>query len=120
MRYAVGIRWADGGGLTAKGRQRREDVRLEAAGLSAEGAKSPEAARILFREQLAAADSPRGRTVHRPGPALLRKADRQAPAAGRPSCDRYGSGSPSCRPGRRRAARACTASTSSTLRRCRS
>ncbi|MEV8329070.1 hypothetical protein AB0R04_38790, partial [Kitasatospora sp. NPDC056731] len=30
-RYAVGMRYADGGGLTAKARQRREAVRLEAA-----------------------------------------------------------------------------------------
>jgi putative transposase len=41
------MRYADGGGLTAKGRQRREAVRLEAAGLFAEGASPPEVARRL-------------------------------------------------------------------------
>jgi transposase len=41
------MRYADGGGLTAKGRQRREAVRLEAAGLFAEGIKPPEVARRL-------------------------------------------------------------------------
>ncbi len=47
MRYAVCMRYADGGGLTVKGRQRREAVRLEAAGLFAEGVTPPEVARQL-------------------------------------------------------------------------
>ncbi|MFF3691020.1 transposase [Streptomyces sp. NPDC002187] len=41
------MRYADGGGLTAKGRRRREAVRLEAAGLFAEGVVPPEVARQL-------------------------------------------------------------------------
>ncbi|WP_405407167.1 winged helix-turn-helix domain-containing protein [Streptomyces decoyicus] len=41
------MRYADGGGLTAKGRRRREAVRLEAAGLYAEGVVPPGAARQL-------------------------------------------------------------------------
>ncbi|MFF3519065.1 helix-turn-helix domain-containing protein, partial [Streptomyces sp. NPDC002573] len=41
------MRYADGGGLTAKGRQRREGVRLEAVGLFAEGVRPPEVARRL-------------------------------------------------------------------------
>ncbi|MFD7593892.1 helix-turn-helix domain-containing protein [Kitasatospora sp. NPDC059812] len=41
------MRYADGGGLTAKGRQRREEVRLEAAGLFADGLGPPEVARRL-------------------------------------------------------------------------
>jgi transposase len=41
------MRYADGGGLTAKARRRRERVRLEAAGLFAEGVKPPEVARRL-------------------------------------------------------------------------
>jgi transposase len=41
------MRYADGGGLTAKGRRRREVVRLEAAGLFAEGVTPPEVARRL-------------------------------------------------------------------------
>jgi transposase len=41
------MRYADGGGLTAKGRRRREAVRLEAAGLFAEGVAPPEVARRL-------------------------------------------------------------------------
>ncbi|MFJ5068189.1 winged helix-turn-helix domain-containing protein [Kitasatospora sp. NPDC088556] len=41
------MRYADGGGLTAKGRQRREVVRLEAAGLFADGLGPPEVARRL-------------------------------------------------------------------------
>jgi transposase len=41
------MRYADGGGLTAKGRQRREAVRLEAAGLFAEGVTPQEVARRL-------------------------------------------------------------------------
>ncbi|MFE7245271.1 helix-turn-helix domain-containing protein [Streptomyces sp. NPDC057580] len=39
--------YSDGGGLTAKGRQRREAVRLEAAGLFAEGVRPLEVARRL-------------------------------------------------------------------------
>ncbi|MFC6600260.1 winged helix-turn-helix domain-containing protein [Kitasatospora paranensis] len=41
------MRYADGGGLTAKARRRRERVRLEAAGLFAEGVRPPEVARWL-------------------------------------------------------------------------
>ncbi|MFD7583177.1 transposase [Kitasatospora sp. NPDC059817] len=41
------MRYVDGGGLTAKGRQRREEVRLEAAGLFADGLGPPEVARRL-------------------------------------------------------------------------
>ncbi|MEV6054318.1 winged helix-turn-helix domain-containing protein [Streptomyces sp. NPDC052107] len=41
------MRYADRGGLTAKGRLRREAVRLEAAGLFAEGLTSREVARRL-------------------------------------------------------------------------
>ncbi|WP_281155728.1 winged helix-turn-helix domain-containing protein [Streptomyces sp. HYC2] len=41
------MRYADGGGLTAKGRRRREAVRLEAAGLFADGVTAPEVARRL-------------------------------------------------------------------------
>ena len=41
------MRYADGGGLTAQGRQRREAVRLEAAGLFAAGVKPREVARRL-------------------------------------------------------------------------
>ncbi|MFJ4188149.1 helix-turn-helix domain-containing protein [Kitasatospora sp. NPDC089509] len=41
------MRYADGGGLTAKARQRRETVRLEAAALFDEGVKPPEVARQL-------------------------------------------------------------------------
>ncbi|MFD0400963.1 hypothetical protein ACFVHI_23120 [Kitasatospora sp. NPDC127121] len=41
------MRYVDGGGLTAKGRQRREVVRLEAAGLFADGLGPPEVARRL-------------------------------------------------------------------------
>lgn len=41
------MRYADGGGLTAKGRRRREAVRVEAAGLFAEGLGPVEVARRL-------------------------------------------------------------------------
>ncbi|MFF4796284.1 transposase [Streptomyces sp. NPDC001276] len=41
------MRYADGGGLTAKGRQRREAVRLEAAGLFTDGLGAAEVARRL-------------------------------------------------------------------------
>ncbi|MFF4148448.1 helix-turn-helix domain-containing protein, partial [Streptomyces sp. NPDC001698] len=41
------MRYADGGGLTAKGRQRREAVRLEAAGLFTDGLRAAEVARRL-------------------------------------------------------------------------
>jgi transposase len=41
------MRYADGGGLTAKSRQRREAVRLEAAGLFDQGVAAPEVARRL-------------------------------------------------------------------------
>ncbi|MET8631047.1 winged helix-turn-helix domain-containing protein [Kitasatospora sp. NPDC004669] len=41
------MRYADGGGLTAKARQRREAVRLEAAALFGDGIKPPEVARQL-------------------------------------------------------------------------
>jgi transposase len=41
------VRYADGGGLTAKGRQRREAVRMQAAGLFAEGIEPREVARRL-------------------------------------------------------------------------
>jgi transposase len=41
------MRYADGGGLTAKARQRREAVRLEAAALFGEGVKPREVARQL-------------------------------------------------------------------------
>jgi hypothetical protein len=47
MRYVAGRRYANGGGLTAKGRQRREAVRLEAAGLIAAGVKPSGVARRL-------------------------------------------------------------------------
>ncbi|MFJ1709962.1 winged helix-turn-helix domain-containing protein [Kitasatospora sp. NPDC088346] len=46
-RYAVGMRYSDGGGLTAKGRRRREVVRVEAAGLLARGVPPREVARRL-------------------------------------------------------------------------
>jgi transposase len=41
------MRYADGGGLTAKSRRRREAVRLEAAGLFADGVAPPEVAQRL-------------------------------------------------------------------------
>ncbi|MDF3140026.1 MULTISPECIES: helix-turn-helix domain-containing protein [unclassified Streptomyces] len=41
------MRCADGGGLTAKGRRPREAVRLETAGLFAEGVVPPEVSRQL-------------------------------------------------------------------------
>ncbi|MFE3585794.1 helix-turn-helix domain-containing protein [Streptomyces vinaceus] len=41
------MRYPDGGGLTAKGRHRREVVRLEAAGLFGDGLGPPEVARRL-------------------------------------------------------------------------
>jgi transposase len=41
------MRYADGGGLSAKGRQRREAVRMEAAALFAEGVRPAEVARRL-------------------------------------------------------------------------
>jgi transposase len=47
LRAIRAVRYADGGGLTAKGRRRREVVRLEAAGLFAEGVAPPEVARRL-------------------------------------------------------------------------
>ncbi|GAA2281095.1 hypothetical protein GCM10010430_78990 [Kitasatospora cystarginea] len=43
----VGMRYADGGGLTAKERARREVVRLEAAELFAAGISAPEVAELL-------------------------------------------------------------------------
>ena len=45
MRYAGGMRYADGGGLTAEERARREQVRLAAAELIEAGASDPEVAR---------------------------------------------------------------------------
>ncbi|MFJ7280349.1 winged helix-turn-helix domain-containing protein [Kitasatospora sp. NPDC098663] len=41
------MRYGDGGGLTVEGRQRREAVRVEAAGLFADGLRPPEVARRL-------------------------------------------------------------------------
>ncbi|UQA91507.1 helix-turn-helix domain-containing protein [Streptomyces halobius] len=41
------MRYADGGGLTAAGRQRRETVRMQAAELFDEGVKPPEVAQRL-------------------------------------------------------------------------
>jgi putative transposase len=45
--YAGRMRYPDGGGLTAKGRARREQVRLEAAEMFARGVPRPEVARRL-------------------------------------------------------------------------
>src|SRR5882762_4529084 len=45
VRYAGGMRYADGGGLTAAERFRREQVRLAAAGLIEAGASDREVAR---------------------------------------------------------------------------
>ena len=47
MVYADGMRYPDGGGLTAVGRARREAVRLEAAGLFAQGVSPVEVAERL-------------------------------------------------------------------------
>jgi transposase len=47
MRYAVGMRYPDGGGLTAEGRARREAVRLRAAELFVQDVSVPEIARRL-------------------------------------------------------------------------
>ncbi|MEU3216710.1 helix-turn-helix domain-containing protein [Streptomyces sp. NPDC006971] len=41
------MRYADGGGLTAAGRERREVVRMQAAGLFEQGIKPPEVAQRL-------------------------------------------------------------------------
>ncbi|MER7468546.1 winged helix-turn-helix domain-containing protein [Streptomyces sp. NPDC097981] len=41
------MRYADGGGLTAAGRQRRESVRIQAAELFAQGVRPPEVAQRL-------------------------------------------------------------------------
>ncbi|WP_329447092.1 helix-turn-helix domain-containing protein [Streptomyces canus] len=41
------VRYADGGGLTAEGRRRRESVRIEAVELYAHGVKPPEVAQRL-------------------------------------------------------------------------
>ena len=45
MRYARVMRYADGGGLTAAERARREQVRLAAAGLIGAGANDQEVAK---------------------------------------------------------------------------
>ena len=45
--YYGGMRYPDGGGLTAAGRARREKVRLQAAEWFAEGVTPPEVARRL-------------------------------------------------------------------------
>src|SRR3954447_17208049 len=45
LRYAVGMRYPDGGGLTAEERVRRERVRLAAADLTEAGARDREVAR---------------------------------------------------------------------------
>ena len=45
--YAESVRYPDGGGLTAKGRARREQVRLEAAAMFAQGVPRPQVARRL-------------------------------------------------------------------------
>ena len=45
--YCGVMRYPDGGGLSAAGRVRREDVRLQAAEWFAEGMKPPEVARRL-------------------------------------------------------------------------
>lgn len=47
MSYLVRVRYADGGGLTAEGRARREQVRLQAAALFARDVPVPEIARRL-------------------------------------------------------------------------
>lgn len=47
MRYAIGMRYPDGGGLTAEGRARREAVRLRAAELFALDVPVSEIARRL-------------------------------------------------------------------------
>jgi transposase len=47
MPYLDGVRYPDGGGLTAEGRARRETVRLQAAALFARGVPVPEIARRL-------------------------------------------------------------------------
>jgi putative transposase len=44
MSYLVRVRYPDGGGLTAKGRARREGVRLQAAALFAQDVPVPEVA----------------------------------------------------------------------------
>ena len=45
VRYLVGVRYPDGGGLTAEGRARREAIRLQAAELFAQGVPVGEIAR---------------------------------------------------------------------------
>ncbi|WP_308373925.1 MULTISPECIES: helix-turn-helix domain-containing protein [unclassified Streptomyces] len=45
--YILAIRYADGGGLTAAGRARREAVRFEAAEMFGQGMRPPEVARRL-------------------------------------------------------------------------
>ncbi|GAB3890012.1 winged helix-turn-helix domain-containing protein [Kibdelosporangium lantanae] len=47
MRYLMGVRYPDGGGLTAEGRARREAVRLQAAELFAQDVPVAEIARRL-------------------------------------------------------------------------
>ena len=53
-RYAGVMRYADGGGLTAAERARREKVRLEAADLIEAGASDPEVARRLRVSRMSA------------------------------------------------------------------
>jgi Homeodomain-like domain len=45
--YAGGMRYPDGGGLTAEGRARREKVRLQAAQMFEQGIKPAQVARFL-------------------------------------------------------------------------
>jgi transposase len=46
-RYAGGMRYADGGGLTAQERTKREQVRMAAAQMFADGATNPEVSRVF-------------------------------------------------------------------------
>src|ERR1700733_8420986 len=54
LSYAGGMRYPDGGGLTAAERARRERVRLEAADMIEAGASDPEVARRLRVSRMSA------------------------------------------------------------------
>src|SRR5256886_12524813 len=66
VRYAGGMRYAEGGGLTAAERARREQVRMAAADLIEAGASDPEGAKRFRVTRMAAnrwrrGPAPRGR-----------------------------------------------------------
>src|SRR5437660_12164035 len=86
VRYAGGMRYAEGGGLTAAERARREQVRMAAADLIEAGASDREVAKRFRVPRMSANRWPRALTAGGPA-AFVAEAPGGGPCKPRPAPD---------------------------------